>query len=124
MALRQPIRCESVPASGIPTKLPTPKPRRSVPRSMGESSSPDCTKGMRGAQEATVKPPVKKPMRADQSSALVAAPALGLASVLSREIEREETESRSFDVAEDVPAKDFGEMFFVNSQDIQDDDRG
>ena len=44
---------------------------------MGESSSPDCTKGMRGAQEATVKPPVKKPMREDQSSALVAVPTLG-----------------------------------------------
>lgn len=88
---------------------------------MGESSSPDCTKGMRGAQEATVKPPVKKPMRADQSSALVAAPVLGLASVLSREKECEEEDSRSLG---DVPAKDFGEMFFVNSQDIQDGDRG
>ena len=88
---------------------------------MGESSSPDCTKGMRGAQEATVKPPVKKPMRADQSSALVADPALGLASVLSREMEREEAESRSFGV---VPAKVFGERFFVNSQDIQEENRG
>lgn len=79
-AARLPKRVETVPAIGMPKKEPMPRPKSSVPSTAGSSESSVCTKGMMGAQLATVKPPVKKPARAAKSLRRIFASCCGVLS--------------------------------------------